>query len=186
MSALTTRQRDLLNELLNSENTTSAETLANSIGITPRQVKYDLKAVSQWLSFRGVSLELKPGVGIRLICSKDQIEIVNNDLSSLSELQLILQTSERQQLLALLLLLASLMNLSDLVDLALVSRTTIIKDLDLIESFFTKWGCRLSAVQIMASKLMKMRNCVRKSSQCFFGEKHPLENLYLKSIIERD
>ncbi len=58
MSALTTRQRDLLNELLNSENTTSAETLANSIGITPRQVKYDLKAVSQWLSFRGVSLEL--------------------------------------------------------------------------------------------------------------------------------
>ncbi len=35
------------------------------------------------------------------------------------------------------------MNLSDLVDLALVSRTTIIKDLDLIESFFNQMGLQV-------------------------------------------
>lgn len=141
MSALTTRQRDLLIELLHSEAPIGAEALAETIGLTSRQVKYDLKGVKQWLSIRGVDLKIKPGIGIQLNCTEELYEKVKKDLRTLSELQLILLSSERQQLLALFLLISeSSKNLSELVELTQVSRTTVIKDLDQIESFFNKSG----------------------------------------------
>jgi mannitol operon transcriptional antiterminator len=144
MLALTTRQRDLLIALLNSEAPIGAEELAARLDLTPRQVKYDLKGISQWLSFRDVNLEQKPGVGIQIICSDEQLEQTKQDLASISQLQLILSSDERQQMLALFLLTVEASKyLSEIEELAQVSRTTVIKDLDAIEFWLNQLGLRI-------------------------------------------
>ena len=144
MLALTTRQRDLLSALLNSEAPIGAEELAARLDLTPRQVKYDLKGISQWLSFRNVNLEQKPGVGIKIICSNKELETAKKDLASISQLQLILSSNERQQMMALFLLTTNDSKyLSEIEELTQVSRTTVIKDLDAIEFWFNQLGLQI-------------------------------------------
>ena len=141
MIALTTRQRDLLNELLANAGPVSAEDLASRLDLTARQVKYDLKGIHQWLIYHDILLEVVPGVGIKLEIAEQQKQKIQNDLNSINHLQLILSAEERQQLIALLLLANDQPKfLSELKEIAQVSRTTIIKDLDIIELWFDQQG----------------------------------------------
>jgi len=141
MIALTTRQRDVLNELLANGGPVSAEDLASRLDLTARQVKYDLKGIHQWLTYHEINLEVVPGVGIKLDLADKQKQKIQQSLNSLNHLQLILSAEERQQLLALLLLANDQPKyLSELKEIAQVSRTTIIKDLDAIESWFDQQG----------------------------------------------
>jgi len=141
MTALTTRQRDLLAELISAEGPKCTEDLAAQFDLTSRQVNYAIKGIKKWLLIREMQLDIKPGVGVRLICSKDQKETLQHDLASIDHLQLILAPEERQQLLALVLLVAEKPTyLIELEHLAQVSRTTVIKDLDEIEAWYSEQG----------------------------------------------
>ncbi len=141
MTALTTRQRDLLTELIRAEGPKGTEYLAAHLDLTSRQVNYAIKGIKKWLLIRDTQLEIKPGIGVRLICSKEQKEILRRDLASIDHLHLILTADERQQLLALVLLVAEEPKyLLELEHLAQVSRTTVIKDLDDIEAWFSGQG----------------------------------------------
>lgn len=144
MTALTTRQRDLLNALLNAEVPLCADDLAAPLQLTSRQVKYGLRGIKQWLSQRNIDSTVIPGIGIQLNCSEDEGRLLKNDLATLPNLQLILSAGERQQLLTLVLLvLKEPKYLSELENLAEVSRTTIIKDLDVIESWLSQEGVHI-------------------------------------------
>jgi len=74
MTALTTRQRDLLKVLLKISSPIGAEDLAARMHLTPRQVSYSLKGVRHWLGEREIDLVVTPGVGIELHCSEDEIK----------------------------------------------------------------------------------------------------------------
>ncbi|MBW6465095.1 MAG: PRD domain-containing protein [Brevefilum sp.] len=139
MTALTTRQRDMLTALLDAEAPITADDLAVTLNLTTRQVNYGLKGIKQWLTSRDIHLESKPGSGILLHCSKEQSTTLKTDLGSIKHLQLILSADERQQLLALDLLVTNQPKyLSEIEHLAQVSRTTVLKDLDVIEKWFAK------------------------------------------------
>ena len=145
MVALTTRERDLLKALLDARAPIAAEELAAEMRLTSRQVNYGLKGVKRWLSHHNVELQITPGVGVELNCSLDQSERLRQDLASVRHMQLILSAGQRQQLLALVLLKADEpMVLSDLEELAKVSRSTIIKDLDVIEEWISQRGMTLT------------------------------------------
>ena len=144
MTALTTRQRDLLKVLLKANAPTAAEDLAAKTRLTPRQVNYGLKGVKHWLLPHNVELEITPGVGIVLNCSVEKKEEILQDLASIREMQLILSVGQRQQLLALILLIANNpMFLAELESLGQVSRSTIIKDLDVIAKWSRKYEMTL-------------------------------------------
>jgi len=144
MTALTTRQRDLLRVLLKSSAQIGAEDLAVKTRLTPRQASYGLKGVKSWLLQRNIELEVTPGVGIGLNCSVEEKEEILQDLASLTEMQLILSVGQRQQLLALILLVAeSPMFLAELETLGQVSRSTTIKDLDIIAEWASQHGMTL-------------------------------------------
>lgn len=144
MTALTTRQRDLLHLLLNSNVPLGAAKLAAQMQLTPRQVNYDLKGLKKWLSHQNITLTATPGVGVVIDCSLEQSQQLINKIGLDSHLHLVLTAQQRQQLLALLLLTNDepfiLFQLQQLAD---VSRSTILKDLDVITKWLDDWQVRL-------------------------------------------
>ena len=134
MVMLTTRQRDLLRLLLAANAPQVTGDLAAQMNLTPRQVSYGLKGLDQWLAEHDATLRVTPGVGVSLDCPTDQQHALLKDLSTESDIQLVLSLEQRQQLLALMLIVATEpFILFQLQQLAQVSRTTITKDLDAVE-----------------------------------------------------
>lgn len=145
---LTTRQRDLLRRLLTTDEPIGAEALAADIGLTPRQVSYGLKGLRQWLDEREIQLDVTPGVGIEIRRTQDQANELLLELTSLTQMLLVLNPEERQQLITLVLLTSdSPIFVTDLEELTKVSRSTISKDLDVIEEWSTRHEVELTRRQ---------------------------------------
>ena len=139
MSVLTTRQRDLLEILLEAEAPLGAAELAAQMQLTPRQVSYGLKGLKQWLAGRNILLNSTPGVGVILDYTPDQFDNLADELVAESHFQLVLTVEQRQQLLGLILLVtAEPLILYQLQQLTQVSRTTILKDLDALDTWLSQ------------------------------------------------
>ena len=109
MTSLTTRQRDLIQMLINTREPLGIADLADHLGLSQRQVNYDLKRLENWLTFRGVSLMMKPGVGVKLETETEgaqSIEALKKELKSTRNFQLVLSSRQRYQLLAFVFLIA--------------------------------------------------------------------------------
>ncbi|MBV9790489.1 MAG: hypothetical protein JOZ51_20015, partial [Chloroflexi bacterium] len=137
MVALTTIQRDMLRALLTADAPLGLTELGQQVGMTARQVQYSLRALESWLHQRGAQLAKTPGIGVRVVGSSEQKQTLLNALTSERSFQLVLTAGQRQQILALQLLTTRepsiLYQLQQLVD---VSRTTLLKDLDVVEHWF--------------------------------------------------
>lgn len=141
MIALTTRQRDLLTILMQSDGPMIASSMADQLHLTPRQVNYDLKGLKSWLAKRDIILDATPGVGVELIYSEEKGQALMQELTQADQFQLILSIEQRQQLFALLLLVSDEpVILKQLQLWSQLSRTTILKDLDAIEEWL-KTNC---------------------------------------------
>lgn len=148
MTALTTRQRDILHVLLTAQRPLPAADLAAQVQLSPRQVHYDLKGLKSWLAQRNMLLEVVPGVGVALAGSSEQSLLLQQELNEKARFQLVLSVEQRQQLLALVLLETAVpLILYQLQQMAQVSRTTILKDLDEVESWAKTVGLRLERRQ---------------------------------------
>lgn len=144
MPSLTTRQRDILHILLETNQPLGAAEIADQMSLSPRQVNYSLRGVKSWLAHRDIKLQITPGVGVKLVISPEQSSSLFIEIGSKSRLQLILSADERRQLLALVLLNSDdPLILQHLQCLAQVSRSTIMHDLDEIESWLQDWDISL-------------------------------------------
>lgn len=144
MPALTTRQRDLLQLLLDADAPLGTSALAEKLKLTPRQVQYDLDPLGEWLAQKGIELQVTPGVGVSVRCPAEQRRSLTAELDATTNLLLVLSHKQRQQLLALALLTAKdPLTLFELQQHAQVGRTTIIHDLAHIEPWLNEHGLRL-------------------------------------------
>ena len=144
MASLTTRQRDILQLLVESSEPLGSADLAEEMELTSRQVNYGLKGLRVWLEQRDVMLKVTPGVGAKLLCSPEKSRALLRELATDNRFQLILSVEERQQLIALTLLVAEEpLILYQLQQLTEVSRTTILKDIESIEIWLNSQGLNL-------------------------------------------
>lgn len=144
MTALTTRQRDLLMLLLAAGGPVGMADLADELRLTPRQISYDLKPLEHWLMQRNVTLRVTPGVGVDVQGTTERRRSIAKELASATDLQLVLSGKQRQQLLLFTLLTSKdPVIIFQLQQQAQVSRTTIIKDLDCVESWLNQHGLRI-------------------------------------------
>lgn len=144
MTSLTTRQRDLLQHLLDNKSPVIVSDLAQQCELSPRQVTYSLKGVRTWLRARDVALKITPGVGIELLLSRNEKKSLKQALSSQPNFQLVLSMGQRQQLFALNLLTSKdPLILYNLQQLGQVSRTTILKDLEMVGEWLISFGLNL-------------------------------------------
>ena len=144
MTTLTLQQKKLLHLLLTANEPLPASEVAHQINLSPRQVTYRLKSVKAWLTEHDVRLKSIPGVGMTVICSSVQRETLLDELSHQSDFEVVLTAGQRQQLFTLVLLTYSEpLILNWLQYTAAVSRTTVLKDLDLLEGWAANFGLEL-------------------------------------------
>jgi mannitol operon transcriptional antiterminator len=134
MTSLTTRQRDILKILFELKRPIGSVELAGMLHLTPRQVTYSMRGVRAWLRQHDQDLTILPGVGFAAAIPADQARALLQKIGGPTHVQIVLSVSQRQQLLALFLLAQSEpFILSQLEQIAQVSRMTLSKDLDEIE-----------------------------------------------------
>lgn len=144
MTSLTTRQRDILQLLVESSKFLSSADLAEKMNLTSRQINYGLKGVRGWLELRGIELKVTPGIGTKLLLTSEKYDQLLHELATDSKFHLVLSIEERQQLIAFIMLVAEEpLILYQLQRLADVSRTTILKDIEPIEAWIGTHGLRL-------------------------------------------
>jgi len=136
---LTTRQRDILKIILEANRPIGSVEMARRLQITPRQVNYSMKGVRAWLNHHQQDLIITPGAGFAHSMPAEQANALLHEISLHSSLQIILSVSQRQQLLALFLLTTDAPAIvSQLEQMARVSRVTLLKDLDEIQAWFAQ------------------------------------------------
>lgn len=144
MLPFTTRQREILKIILDVKRPIGSVELAKRLHITPRQVNYSIKGVKIWLKQQGQNLNVLPGVGFSVNLTADQSQALVQKINVHSDVQIVLSVSQRQQLLALFLLTrAEPVILAQLEQISRVSRMTILKDLDEIETCFERQDIHL-------------------------------------------
>lgn len=144
MVSLTTRQRDLLHYLLTAETAVVTADVGRHVGLTPRQVSYSLKPIKLWLAAHDADLDMIPGVGVQVACSPADRKSLLTELAAQEDIRLQLTPGQRQQLLVLnLLTQTEPLILYQLQQESGVSRTTILKDLDLIEEWIQAFDLTL-------------------------------------------
>lgn len=144
MVALTLQQRNLLHLLLTADAPLAMAQLAEQTNLSSRQVNYRLKPVRAWLAQRDIALKATPGLGVTLECSPRQRQHLLHELDAKSDFHLVLTAGQRQQLIALhLISAAEPLILNWLQHNTGVSRTTVLKDLDLVEEWAAAFGLTL-------------------------------------------
>ncbi len=141
MISLTTRQRDLLRHLLESEGTIVIAELASDMSLSPRQVTYGMKGVRSWLEQRGIPIRITPGIGIELICTSSKRDSLLEELQFGEKYELVLSAGQRRQLIALQLLTNNEPTvLNEFQTVIQVSRTTILKDIEDVENWLNQFN----------------------------------------------
>src|SRR5688572_18389929 len=172
MITFTTRQREILKIILDVKRPIGSVELAKLLHITPRQVNYSIKGVKVWLKHHGQDLNVLPGVGFSVNLTADQMRTLVQKINILSNVQIVLSVSQRQQLLALFLLTrAEPVILAQLEQVSNVSRMTILKDLDEIEDWLQGQDIRLIrkphfGIQVSGAE----HNCQQALAELLWGE----------------
>jgi mannitol operon transcriptional antiterminator len=142
-TALTTRQRELLMLLLKSGEPLKSADIAQRLGLSARQLAYDLKSL-QRSTTNAATLHISAKGAVELNCAPELRGKYVAALEAASGINLILSGDQRLQLLTLALLTATTpVKLSQLQDRLLVSRSTVIHDLDISEHWLSAQGLRL-------------------------------------------
>jgi mannitol operon transcriptional antiterminator len=172
MLTFTTRQREILKILLDVRRPIGSVELARLLHITPRQVNYSIKGVRVWLKHHGQELNVLPGVGFSVNLTADQMQTLVQKINILSNVQIVLSVSQRQQLLALFLLTRTEpVILAQLEQISHVSRMTILKDLDEIENWLQRQNIGLIrkphfGIQVDGAE----HNCQQALAELLWGE----------------
>lgn len=144
MISLDTRSRDILINLLQSDEPVATREIADDLKITPRAVNYSIQGTELWLNSRGIQIQKTPGVGLFLDVGKDIKKDLVSELKSLSGYSLVLSPQERQRFLTLSLLTNKEPTLSKIAARTLgVSRPTIFSDLDKVEEWLLEHEIKL-------------------------------------------
>ncbi|MEM7117403.1 MAG: PRD domain-containing protein [Chloroflexota bacterium] len=177
MVSITTRQRDLLHILLQSKTPLVAAEIAERLRLTPRQVSYGLRGMQSWLTQRGITIQVTSGVGVSLVGSAKQRLALAAELEAKPNFQLVLVADERHQLLALQLLTSQTpFILLQLQQSNQVSRTTILKDLDTVGTWFEAFGLQINRRQNHGVWLAGSEDGQRKALAALLWGNHPFGN----------
>jgi mannitol operon transcriptional antiterminator len=149
MLSLTTWQRDMLHHLIQTGESVEIGLLGRQFNLSLRQIRYGLHDIESWLERRQVTIvHLQRANKIQLVLTPTQRERLLAELVSQDKIQLILTSEQRQQLLALVLLSThEPLILQQLQEDFLVSRSTILKDLDTIEPWINKFNLDITRRQ---------------------------------------
>lgn len=163
MMLLTKRQRDIISLLIEKEKYITVKEIALHFKVSSRTIRYDLDYIESWLKEKGFCLHRKPRKGIMIIGLKDEQnkEKIYKEISKFE--QKVFSIEERRYFIILYLLLASKsITLQDLSDKLLVSKNTIINDIEYIENILKINKIRLDRKTYFGLKIIGDEEVIRK------------------------
>jgi transcriptional antiterminator/mannitol/fructose-specific phosphotransferase system IIA component (Ntr-type) len=139
------RKIELLTKLASSHDYISINTLAKSLKVSPRTIRYDLEKIDDYLLDKSSSpLVRKPGVGIALKDDKCLKDKIIKSISKMGNFQYVPSPQERIRfILWILIFQSNYITINQIAKELLVSRSTIIKDLEEVRNWLKKYDLEL-------------------------------------------
>lgn len=160
---LTTRQKSILQLLLEETAPISAKELGKRLGVSTRTIRYDVDDIEFWLRSLGMHLTRKPKVGIWLDISKSEANKIKSTISTNNPYTIVLSQEDRVFYILLELLKDEALCTSEGISEKLgVSRATIIKDLKEVKKLLNYNGIKLISRQGVGYKAHGPEDSIRK------------------------
>jgi transcriptional antiterminator len=135
---------EIIKILLKARTPISTFKIASQLDISRRVILYNLKYVDQWLNENNIILVKKPHYGIYLNISEEDRQSISNKLKKQMINSIYLSPTERVQIIILSLFVSDdPILIKDLVFLLNVSKSTILKDIDRVESWLASYNLDL-------------------------------------------
>ena len=156
----------LLYEIMNTEGYISILQLSKKFGVSNRTVRYDLDKIDDFLKSSNLpQLIRKPNEGISYKCSSLEKNNVLNLLGEIDLNQYVLSQDERiTMILTELLEIRNYMTLDKLAEVLLVSRSTILKDMDKVKEWLLNKNLELKASKRHGIKIIGEERYIRKAA----------------------
>ncbi|WP_158610667.1 BglG family transcription antiterminator [Lactiplantibacillus garii] len=133
---LSNRQMALITKLLTLEQAVTTQTLAETVHVSVRTVKNDLRAIQDWLTDYGDYYRSKPRVGVWLAANAEEKAVLKRQLfTNQSGAQPCTSQERVEQIVLLLTINAGFMTTQQLENKIDISKNTVIADLDKVEHF---------------------------------------------------
>ncbi|WP_379945953.1 BglG family transcription antiterminator [Enterococcus devriesei] len=172
MQQITKRQIQILLQLLEHPEPMTTKDLADQQNVSVRTIKYDLDSIRSWLQERKHDLKSKRSQGIWLTLNDSQRIKLKSELMEVERFELYADQSLRLDRLTIHLLLTNQAITSfDLAERLMVSKDTVIHDLELLEK-------RLISLD------MKLERLARKGF-LITGSEHQIR-LLIEEIVQKD
>lgn len=131
MVSIDSRSIRIISALLNADSVKSTSEIADSLGISTKMVRYRLDRIAAWLVDHDIIFRKEHGMGIWLEGDPSAFRKLDTHLKEINVYELILTSSQRQQILVYTLLQEDQPVIAKELELALgVSRSTLFSDLD--------------------------------------------------------
>lgn len=158
---LTTLQTAILLELEQAHTPVLADSLAKKLGVSSGVVRYNIPAINEWLKPRYGKIISRPRFGYNLEVDQQARELLLKDLAC-TRIQKIYAPSERRQLLLFDLLCSSeYQSFDKLAERVSVSRSTLIRELSLIEDWLAKRQIFLQKRPRLGTRIVGQESTIR-------------------------
>ncbi|MGX7126766.1 BglG family transcription antiterminator [Enterococcus viikkiensis] len=172
MQQITKRQIQILLQLLEHREPMTTKNLANQQNVSVRTIKYDLESVRGWLQERKHDLKSKRSQGIWLMLNDSQRIKLKSELMEVERFELYADQSLRLDRLSIHLLLTDQAITSfDLAERLMVSKDTVIHDLEILEK-------RLGSLDIRLER-------IARKGFLLTGSEHHIR-LLIEEIVQKD
>ena len=139
MVNLTTRNKDLIKIMFNEDDYKSMNYYSSILNVSPRTLYSDINTINVYINQFNVKIDRKPSQGIKLVGSLEEKIQLLQSLNLSNEKEQAITTKERQLEIARLLLVEEkTISYQKLSEHFLVSKTSIIKDMDVISSYLNE------------------------------------------------
>ena len=178
---LTTRERNIIEVLLNTSNPITVQKIADSLGVSKRTIMRDLPFVDRWFETQGATLLRHPKQGLYLeldASKKTALQALLHD----SEVALVYTPIERQTFIATEALLATdVLKLSYFAKILDVSEATVSHDLDAVSNWLQEHELTLSRKQGHGLWVEGTENNKRRALMRFLYER--LDGAQLRDVM---
>lgn len=155
MSMLTVRELQIVTKLLDARSSVRIKDLSDEFQVSTRTIKYDLENVRSWFKEQSILLHSQTNKGLWVECNDAMRKELRNQLTQIERFSIYPDQAIRIKRITMFLLLQNdYTTAADLAEKLVVSRNTILSDLNHVEEFVESWMIQLERKQRTGYRLV--------------------------------
>ncbi len=159
------RYIEILNLLINSNNSVNVEDLANRFGVSKRMIRYDIDEINSYLrECKITEIDKKPNSSLKFVITEEEKEKVKKLINNINIKSYVFSTEERVGI-----LLYELLNsnkeytYSEFQEKLSISKTTLVNDIKKVKEWLNKYSIEIIKVSNKGFKIQGNESDIRKA-----------------------